>query len=210
MSGRICFSESWHIGLRGVPKSWRLHELTRWIRTGLLGSANGNRTCLVPVQASRVGCKSMQTRAGGMVATIPPTLGIPDVVARWSPTATKPTPDKHAFSSDSWRQDAGCPAAPAVRERGIDQEQNSREPVHAGLAGRIFRRRTARIALKLDCDRDSSTWQGDASFVKVPTHCRADRSATQGAREPSVSVRSYGWRARTQWGVFVYSAPACR
>ena len=48
-----------------------------------LGSANGNRTCIAPVQLGPTRSKCLQIRASGMAAEAPRPLRIPDVAPRW-------------------------------------------------------------------------------------------------------------------------------
>ena len=59
-----------------------------------LGSANGNRTCIAPVQHSPVRSKCFILRPPGTVGTAPATPQLADVAARWQRTAlkTRPTP----------------------------------------------------------------------------------------------------------------------
>ena len=57
-----------------------------------LGSANGNRTCIAPVQLSSVRSKCFILRSLGTMGAAPTVPHMADVAARWQRTALKTRP----------------------------------------------------------------------------------------------------------------------
>src|ERR1019366_6761545 len=75
---RPCISPDHFGGL-----SWSVGKMQLYENKRRLGSANGNRTCMTPVQTSPSGAKCLQTRAPGMAADAPKPPRMPDVAPRW-------------------------------------------------------------------------------------------------------------------------------
>ena len=70
-----------------VRNLWRVARGTWWHletrKSFVCGSANGNRTCIAPVQSSSVRSKCLQTRASCMTPVAPRPPRSPDVAPRW-------------------------------------------------------------------------------------------------------------------------------